>query len=179
MKEHPINVDGAPVARSDQAIKPLPGVPGAAAWRDDDAVPSQPGGDRASGPLSRLPAIDLQALALAIGDDPALQQELLRVFMRVNGDIGARVRLAVIEADGPQIRRMAHTLKSSARVIGSVMLADICDRLENSPPARILDDARQWTGLIEQLMRDIDREVAVLDKVLAAQVQSCEAAAVV
>ncbi|TFH16881.1 MAG: Hpt domain-containing protein, partial [Acidimicrobiales bacterium] len=52
-----------------------------------------------------------------------------------------RRRAAIAGGDPEQIAREAHTLKSSARLLGAVHLANICEQVETDPSrAPLVDD---------------------------------------
>lgn len=70
--------------------------------------------------------IDLAHLAHQTMGDRALEQEVLGLFIRqaraANASIGA--------ANAEERRRIAHTLKGSARSVGAFAMADCLDRIE-------------------------------------------------
>lgn len=113
------------------------------------AVASQSGflGAHAVAPAARIAPkgrpIDLAHLARQTMGDRALEQEVLGLFVRQA--LAARPRLAAANPDDR--RRLAHTLKGSARSVGAFGLADCLDRVEQGDRAAL----KALPNLIEQV----------------------------
>lgn len=71
-------------------------------------------------------AIDRAHLARQTMDDADLQREVLGLFADQMADMAAVAR----QADGAARRRLAHTVKGSARGVGAFALAALAERLE-------------------------------------------------
>lgn len=79
-------------------------------------------------------AIDLVHLGKQTMGDRALEQEVLRLFVRQ----ALSLRDDVLAAKGDARMRVLHTLKGSARTIGAFPLADCLAALEGRPTDRAL-----------------------------------------
>ena len=80
-----------------------------------------------------LPGIDKQVGLRYANGKPALYRKLLHIFNASHGkDFELGFRHALIREDWPQALRMAHTLKSSARMIGASTLGDLAGQLEEA-----------------------------------------------
>jgi signal transduction histidine kinase/DNA-binding NarL/FixJ family response regulator len=78
----------------------------------------------------------LSTLADELGD-PAIVEALVTTFL---GELERR-RAAIAEGDPELVAREAHTLKSSARLLGAFQLATICEQVETDPSrAPLVDD---------------------------------------
>jgi len=94
--------------------------------------------------LPDLPGIDRQVGLRYANGKPALYRRLLHIFRQSHGqDFEPGFRHALSLADWPQAIRMAHTLKSSSRMIGANALGDLASQLEevclSSPQAGVAD----------------------------------------
>jgi CheY-like chemotaxis protein len=93
----------------------------------------------AAGGADTAAAVDvdtLRTLADELGD-PAIVDALVTTFL----DELERRRAAIAGSDPELIAREAHTLKSSARLLGAVHLATVCEQVETDPSrARLVDD---------------------------------------
>ena len=81
--------------------------------------------DHASG------AVDVAALATLVDElgNPAIVTALVETFL---GELERR-QVAIAGDDPELVAREAHTLKSSARLLGAVQLATICEQVEQDP----------------------------------------------
>ena len=81
-----------------------------------------------------------EALSKFIGDNPVKRKHLLERFLATaQVDISA-LNAALSANDEKSLIRTAHTLKSSSRTVGAMVLGDLCDRLEHSASAQDLPD---------------------------------------
>jgi len=98
-----------------------------------DAVVSRYAPTRGSGPAPALSALDkdrvreLQELA---GDDAALLEELIQLFLTSAPAQLAKMRQTAEDEDVPALRRAAHGLKGSSGQIGALRLQEICGLIE-------------------------------------------------
>jgi PAS domain S-box-containing protein len=116
--------------------------------------------DRCTRRAAAVPAhedavLDPEALG-RLGDtagDRAFVAELVNVFLRDAPALLATLRDGFEDAQAPELRRAAHTLKSNARVFGAGALAELCQELEEMAKAGSLAGAAE-------LMARIDGEYA-------------------
>lgn len=105
-------------------------------------------------PPTPLDARRLEALQHDLGD-PAVVRQLVLDFLAQLGGRVAAIELAAGQGDGPAASRAAHTLKSTAALVGATDLAEACSAVEHrhgttaavraasAPAAREL---RRWVG---------------------------------
>ncbi len=105
-----------------QTIDRWLGVPGSS--DPPAAPPATP--DAAIAPAAGA-ALDLDALKARVGDDPATQGELLRLFLSSVAGQAAELRAAT---DARAAAAVAHKLKSASRSVGATALGDLCAELE-------------------------------------------------
>ena len=65
-----------------------------------------------------------------VGGDEAMLRELAEMFFAECPKLMQQIREYIAGADGPELRRAAHTLKGSAHVFGAAAAADAAHRLE-------------------------------------------------
>jgi CheY-like chemotaxis protein/HPt (histidine-containing phosphotransfer) domain-containing protein len=104
-------------------------------------TPEAPTGERADRrTVDRgVSAVDVDTLATLADElgNPAIVISLVETFL---GELERR-RVAIAGDDPEQIAREAHTLKSSARLLGAVSLATVCEQVEKDPSrASLVDD---------------------------------------
>jgi signal transduction histidine kinase/DNA-binding response OmpR family regulator/PAS domain-containing protein/CHASE3 domain sensor protein len=102
-------------------------------------------------------AIDAQALRSVFGDDDETFREILDDFIGPASDNVAQVSAAREARDAPAVEAASHKLKSSARSVGAVAVADLCDALESAGAAVDWDtiDANASAGQLEKLMEEV------------------------
>lgn len=104
------------------------------------AIMDNPGGEICAPSQAR--PVDLVHLAKQTMGDRMLEEEVLQLFMQQAVIIGDRI----IEAEPTERKRLAHTLKGSARGIGAFIVADRAYAIEQNPDRADLID-----GLVESL----------------------------
>ena len=87
----------------------------------------RPGGETCPKACKR--PIDMDQLQKQTFGDRALEQEVLTMFAHQAG----LALEAIATSDAAARKRLAHTLKGSARSIGAMRLAALCERLESAP----------------------------------------------
>ena len=93
-------------------------------------------------------ALDIGILAGFVGDDPAELEEFLRIFLTSTAKAGAELRAAHGARRADAIRGVSHRMKSSARTVGAVELAELCATLEDAGQRACWDAIdRAMTGL--------------------------------
>ncbi|CAA7624801.1 response regulator [Magnetospirillum sp. SS-4] len=130
------------------------------AWVDGE--PSRP--PSAAAPHPPSPALfDPHALAAMVGDDPAAIAEVLRDFIEPAGRMAADIQTALAGDDPQAAGRAAHKLKSSARAVGTQLLADCCLELEQAGKAgdrtRLAALADRFEPLFRRSMAAVARHI--------------------
>lgn len=87
-----------------------------------------------------LTEIDRAHLERQTMGDAELQHEVLGLFADQMVEMAASVR----QACGDERRRLAHTLKGSARGVGAFALAALAERLETDPDDNAVADRLCW-----------------------------------
>ena len=100
-------------------------------------------GERPSRPASIERPIDLVHLARTTLGEQSLERELLHLFGQQANLLLQRMQAAPVEA----LPALAHTLKSSARVIGAARVARAAEAVEFIDPAIGADAARALAAL--------------------------------
>lgn len=104
-----------------------PASPGCAA--EPDAEPA------VGTPVAAPAVLDVQVLRQYVGDDDAVVRQFLRGFHERLDATRADMTAAWQAGDAPLLGRLAHRLKSAARTVGALQLADSCHALETEATA--------------------------------------------
>jgi PAS domain S-box-containing protein len=98
--------------------------------------------------------VDLAALdkirALQREGAPSLVHKIVTLYVSDSAKLVENMRQALSAADAPQLRRFAHTLKSSSAHLGAKRLAEHCERLEAAARNGALDGAGELLNLIDR-----------------------------
>ncbi len=98
--------------------------------------------------------VDLAHLSEQTGGDRALEEEVLRLFLRQAQSIGHAMRQ---RADDESRKQQAHTLKGAARAIGAGAVAERAGKLEEAPGER---------KCVRALLREIDSACDFINAIL-------------
>ena len=84
-----------------------------------------------------------------VGGDEAMLRELAEMFFTECPKLMQQIREHIASADGPELRRAAHTLKGSAHVFGAAAAAEAAHRLEEIGREEAFADAEEALALLE------------------------------
>ena len=84
-----------------------------------------------------------------VGGDEAMLRELAEMFFAECPKLMQQIREHIASADGPELRRAAHTLKGSAHVFGAEEAAEAAHRLEEIGREEAFADAEEALALLE------------------------------
>ena len=84
-----------------------------------------------------------------VGGDEAMLRELAEMFFAECPKLMEQIREHIVGADGPELRRAAHTLKGSAHVFGAEEVAAAAHRLEEIGREEAFVDAEEALALLE------------------------------
>jgi len=84
-----------------------------------------------------------------VGGDEAMLRDLAEMFFAECPKLMQQIREHIAGADGPELRRAAHTLKGSAHVFGAEEVADAAHRLEEIGREEAFADAEEALALLE------------------------------
>jgi two-component system sensor histidine kinase/response regulator len=102
-------------------------------WLTTSALDSLSAADTMSSTkLSSAQSVDIDVLVALVGNDPAVLHDILEDFRNSSGAIAAELRRACSTGLSAEAGAAAHKLKSSARAIGALALADLCELIEHA-----------------------------------------------
>lgn len=114
-------------------------------------------------PTKRANVLDQDVIAtlkdLGGEDEPELFMELVDLFIDDTCGQLEEVSAALTRGDSDEMRRRAHTLKSSCANVGAVHLAQRCFQLEQLALAEELEEIR---GLLTDVLAEFDDVKAAL-----------------
>ena len=84
-----------------------------------------------------------------VGGDEAMLRDLAEMFFAECPKLMQQIREHIADADGPELRRAAHTLKGSAHVFGAEEVAEAAHRLEEIGREEAFADAEEALALLE------------------------------
>ncbi len=99
--------------------------------------------------LADLP-FEWDAALESVGGDEAMLRELAEMFFVECPKLMQQIREHIAGADGPELRRAAHTLKGSAHVFGAEGAAEAAHRLEEIGREEAFADAEEALALLEE-----------------------------
>lgn len=108
--------------------------------------------------------INLQSLSDFVGDDPVIQAEILREFIAPTLDNLTGILKAAEHQNMEEASELGHKLKSAARLIGAVGLADACESLEKAGKEKNIEAVGHLSTIIEGLVKNT---VAYIESFLA------------
>ncbi len=85
-----------------------------------------------SGSESGNPPVDVSALSELFGDDPDTIRDILSEFAVASNDNVQEILSACSEKSAEGVKAATHKLKSSARTVGAIGLADVCVVMEKA-----------------------------------------------
>jgi CheY-like chemotaxis protein len=92
----------------------------------------------------------LETLLEIVGGEPALLGELIDSFLEEAPPLVDTLRQALEQGDAAELRRAAHTIKSSSNDFGATTLAELCQELETMGKAGTLDGAAELVTRVEK-----------------------------
>ncbi|MCY3666902.1 MAG: response regulator [Gemmatimonadetes bacterium] len=85
----------------------------------------------------------------SVGGDEAMLRDLVEMFFAECPKLIQQIREHIAGAEGPELRRAAHTLKGSAHVFGAAEAAEAAHRLEEIGREEAFADAEEALALLE------------------------------
>ena len=115
----------------------------------------------ASGP--REPGLVWNAATLGemVGDDAALQKDLLDRFVRNTVKQIAALRQALAGAELQEAADLAHSLKSSTRMVGALVLGTLCEEIETAGLAADADLCATLAAALEPQFAAVQQAIAL------------------
>lgn len=81
--------------------------------------------------VNQSPLLDVDAALAAMGGDSLVYRETVSMYLEVVPKLLCSVDDALLHGDVSVIRNYAHTIKSSSRTIGGLLLGDTAENLED------------------------------------------------
>jgi len=85
--------------------------------------------------VASTPPADLRVLVALVGDDPAVISEVLQAVRKSTQESSDELTYGIRARSMPTVSNGAHKLKSAARSIGAMHLADLCVEIEGAADA--------------------------------------------
>ena len=127
-----------------------------ASWLPERTAASSPARSRATPAFKTTLAgdpqvIDLSILAKLLGYNPQKVRKFAFKFLQTTQDGFTEIDAALARGDVQQVRELGHRIKSSARTVGALGLAELCHSLETLPPGDAPSERKQAIRLVSQL----------------------------
>jgi len=110
---------------------------------------------------AEAPAIDRSALVKAMGDDKEMALELLHNFRDTLPERISRLQAVLAAGDFAAIKTASHQIKGAAAMVGAIVLAGICARIESGAQAQ---DRSQMAALGNAFADEVARVTKQLDQ---------------
>ena len=109
--------------------------------------------------------IDIASLALTFGANPVKMRKYALLFIESARDAMREIEEALARTDHERLADLGHRLKSSARAVGAMGFATLCEALEAQRAGATVDEAAgvvaRLAALLDLLAEHIEREVAL------------------
>ncbi|MDQ1831300.1 PAS domain-containing hybrid sensor histidine kinase/response regulator [Massilia scottii] len=114
-------------------------------------------GEGAATPAESGETMSLSVLAALVDNDPDTMSRLLRIFLDNAASTVAELQAALQAGAQADLKTLGHRLKSSARAVGAMRLADACQALEQLSG---MDDATALVGQLPAMLDALRRQLA-------------------
>ena len=105
------------------------------------------------------PDIDLAVLAKSINNNPEKIRKYALMFVSSMHDTLAEIGATLVQADMVGVAALGHRAKSSARTVGAMGFADLCQSLEQCRRAEDYDKARGIFAQMQPLLARISGQI--------------------
>ena len=127
-----------------------------ASWLPARETPPPPARSRAAPAFKTTLAgdpqvIDLSILAKLLGYNPEKVRKFAFKFLQTTQDGFGDIDAALARGDVHQVRELGHRIKSSARTVGALGLAELCQNLETLAPGEPADEAERAQRIVARL----------------------------
>ena len=158
----PDGVAPAPLAESDEATPAALAEPDGAA----PAPPTEPVAPDGVAPAPPAEPIDRAVLEglreLQVPGEPDLVAEFIRLFRDETPPLLAALRAGVGQGQADQVRKAAHTLKSSSANLGAHQMAALCAELEQRGRSGALEGTPALLAQLEQELERVSQALAAV-----------------
>ena len=101
--------------------------------------------------------IDLSILAKLLGYNPQKVRKFAFKFLQTTQDGFGDMDAALARGDVHQVRELGHRIKSSARTVGALGLAELCHSLETLAPGEPAEEAERARRIVTRLWPLLDQ----------------------
>ncbi len=122
----------------------------------------------AASQMAHSKVLDVQVLECLVGNDPQVIQSFLRDFQSSAIAISYELTAACAGQDAEQAARQAHKLISSARAVGALKLAEVCEQIQSAGKA---GNAEMLSALMPLFEQAFDNVCDYLDTLLTGDVK--------
>jgi HPt (histidine-containing phosphotransfer) domain-containing protein len=105
--------------------------------------------------------IDLSILSQMVDGDPNKMRRYAALFVQAIPESMAELNSAVDQGHLPTLADLGHRMKSSARMVGALGLAGLCESLEGLRHTGTVADARGIVDKIPRMLSRISDDIAV------------------
>jgi two-component system sensor histidine kinase/response regulator len=95
--------------------------------------------------------IDLSILAKLLGFNPEKIRKFAFKFMQSTQEGFTDMEAALARGDVQQVRELGHRIKSAARTVGALGMAELCQRLEDLPKGPAAEEAAHASAIVARL----------------------------
>lgn len=130
-------------------------------------APAATPGDTEGGSAGPAEIFDLAALAETFGNKPEKMRKFALMFLLAAREAIGEMQQAMTRGDLGRIAELGHRTKSSAKAVGAMRFAALCDRLETlgegGEPGQVRQILAQLPPLLERLAEQIALELTARD----------------
>jgi two-component system, sensor histidine kinase and response regulator len=113
-------------------------------------------------PPASAPGLDHAALLANVDGDLVLLAEIVRLFLEDSPRVIGDIRTGLLRSDATAVARAAHRLKGELGTLAAGAASAAAHRIELAGRAGALDDAHAALAVLEDEMRSLEPELAVL-----------------
>lgn len=110
--------------------------------------------------LTRQPLVDRRELGRRLGDDRALEEEVVALIQRDAAPMMRKVRAAALLQDGDEVVRAAHVMQGALAVFGVRAADDLCGRIARAARRRAHGEAIRWLNQLEAVVATMLSELS-------------------
>ena len=118
----------------------------------NDSVPENIASPSSSKGQSEFPLFDGGMLTKMVGDNPVMQQRLLKKFVDNFQEKSQALMAAMDSTDFKETAAIAHSLKSASRSVGAMQLGQLCEQLEKAGKENDRQEVGRLLPVFEQAM---------------------------
>lgn len=99
-----------------------------------------------------FPIFDITRIDLLVGNDAAIRDRLLLLFLRDAPGQASMIEVGAVTGDLASVMDVSHTLKTAARMVGGMLLAELCEAIESKAHAKDSTACNELVGGLTRLL---------------------------